>query len=143
MTTREGDPVGLFGFPDHGAAVDFLGRALRELCSAEPNASIALVTPDHHTARIYHEGLDRMDLPRLRLVEDQSFAFAPGIDVVDVGQVKGLEFDYVIVLDASSRSWPDRPHHRRLLHVAATRAIHQLWITWIGDPSPLLADSLT
>lgn len=142
MTTREGDPVGLFGFPDHGAAVDFLGRALRELCAAEPLASIALITPDHHTARLYHEGLDRMDLPRLRLVEDQTFAFAPGIDVVDVAQVKGLEFDYVIVLDASLRSWPDRAHSRRLLHVAATRAIHQLWVTWVGDPSPLLADSL-
>lgn len=138
VTTRDGDPVGLYGFPDHGACVDFLGRALRELMSAEPLAAVALIAPDVGTARLYHAGLDRMELPRLRLVEDQSFAFAPGIDVVDVGQVKGLEFDYVILLDASAAAYPDRPHHRRLLHVAATRAVHQLWVTWVGAPSPML-----
>jgi len=142
LATREGDPVGLHGFPDHGAAVDLLGRAIAELTRAEPLASIAVIAPDHSTARLYHAGFERMELDRLRLVEDQVFAFAPGVDVVDIGQVKGLEFDYVVVVDASARAWPASPHRRRQLHVAATRAIHQLWVTWVGDPSPLLAGSL-
>lgn len=138
LTAREGAPVELFGFPEHGACVEFLGGALRELMRAEPLASVAVITPDEVTSRLYHSGLDRMDVPVLRLVEDQRFAFAPGIDVVDIRQVKGLEFDYVVVVGASSQSYPDRPNARRLLHVAATRAIHQLWVCWTGSPSPLL-----
>ncbi|HND31106.1 MAG TPA: ATP-binding domain-containing protein [Myxococcota bacterium] len=138
LTTRDGPPVEILPFPDHGACVDFLGRALRPLLGREPNASIAIITPTMELARTYFRGLERMELARLRLVEDQTYSFTPGIDVVDVSQVKGLEFDYVVVVEASEEHYPDRPHLRRLLHVAASRAIHQLWFTTVGDPSPLL-----
>lgn len=138
LTARDGAAVELFPFPEHGACVSFIGEALRDLLRSEPLASVAVVTPDEATARMYHEGFDRMDVPMARLVVNQTFAFAPGIDVVDVRQVKGLEFDYVVIVSASARDYPDRPNARRLLHVAATRAIHQLWVTWVGAPSPLL-----
>ena len=138
LTAREGAPVELFGFPEHGACVDFIGTALRDLLRAEPLASVAVVTPDEATSRMYFQGLERMDVPMVRLVEDQSFAFAPGIDIVDGRQVKGLEFDYVVLVGASDGAYPDRPNPRRLLHVAATRAIHHLWVTWVGTASPLL-----
>lgn len=137
-TLREGEPVSVYPFQDHGAAVDFIGQALRALLYAEPLASVAVIAPSETTARMYHAGLERMDVPMLRLVTDQSFAFSPGIDVVDVGQVKGLEFDYVVLVDAGSHAYPDRPAPRRLLHVAATRAIHQLWVTYVGTPSPVI-----
>jgi DNA helicase-2/ATP-dependent DNA helicase PcrA len=74
----------------------------------------------------------------MRLIQNQQFAFAPGIDVVEAAQVKGLEFDYVVIIEASRNFWPDTPHHRRLLHVAATRAIHQLWLTSVSEPSSIL-----
>jgi DNA helicase IV len=61
------------------------------------------------------------------------------VDVTDVASVKGLEFDYVVVPDASLRAYPDTDEARRRLHVAVTRAAHQLWIAAIGTPSPLLA----
>lgn len=138
LALREGDPVELFHFEEVGACVDFLGQALRHLIRAEPLASVAVITPNESVSRMYYEGLDRMDVPLLRLVEDQTFAFAPGIDVVDVAQVKGLEFDYVLLVDVSRQHYPDRPNARRLLHVAATRAIHQLWVMTVGTPSPLL-----
>ncbi len=136
-TVRDGTPVELFAFPEHGACVDFLGHALRDLLRAEPLASVAVLTPDEATSKLYYDGLDQMDLPLLRLVRNQTFAFAPGIDVVDVRQVKGLEFDYVVIVAASASTYPDRPSARRLLHVASTRAIHQLWVTWTDTPSPL------
>ncbi len=141
LAAREGEPVEIFAFAEHGSCVDFVGRALRDLVRAEPLASVAVLAPTPDLARLYHAGFARMDVPRLRLVEDQQFAFAPGVDVVDVAQVKGLEFDYVVVVDASEASYPDRPASRRLLHVAATRAVHQLWVTTIGPPSPLLPES--
>jgi DNA helicase-2/ATP-dependent DNA helicase PcrA len=76
----------------------------------------------------------------VRLIQDQNFAFAAGIDIVDVEQVKGLEFDYVILVQVSASDYPRTPHHQRLLHVAATRAVHQLWMTCVGSVSPLLPE---
>jgi len=58
--------------------------------------------------------------------------------VTEVTQVKGLEFDYVVVLDVDSTNYPDTPAARRALHVAATRAVHQLWMMSVGTPSPLV-----
>ena len=36
------------------------------------------------------------------------FTFEPGVDVTDVDSVKGLEFDYVILPDATARAYPPR-----------------------------------
>ena len=74
----------------------------------------------------------------VRRVEQGRFAFAPGIEVTEIEQAKGLEFDYVVLVDVSAARFPDTPSSRRLLHVAATRAVHQLWICTTADPSPLL-----
>ena len=137
-TNREGPEVELFQFSEHGAAVAFLAQELRRLTLDEPLANIALLTPDAATSQLYASGLQQAELDGVRLVEDQQFAFAAGIDVVEASQVKGLEFDYVVIIDASARHWPDTPHHRRLMHVAATRAVHQLWLTCVGTPSPIL-----
>jgi DNA helicase IV len=79
------------------------------------------------------------DLPEARLVLDGDFSFRPGVDVTDVESVKGLEFDYVIVPDASADTYPATDEARRRLHVAVTRASHQLWIATVGRPSPLVA----
>ncbi|MCB9680214.1 MAG: ATP-binding domain-containing protein [Alphaproteobacteria bacterium] len=142
LTVRTGPPVEVFRFTDDGAAVAFLGDALKALASAEPLANVALITPDAHVAALYHEGLQRAEVPRLRRVTDEDFAFTPGVEVVDVRQVKGLEFDYVVVVEASAAHYPDTPAARRLLHVAATRAIHQLWVTSVGTASPIIRGAL-
>ncbi|MEL6346107.1 MAG: AAA family ATPase [Myxococcota bacterium] len=137
-TVRDGPSVELFEFSDHGACVAFLAEALQELHRTEPLANVALLTPDPSLSSLYARGLDAAEVPEVRLVIDQKFAFAPGIDVVEADQVKGLEFDYVIVIEASARYWPDSPYHRRLMHVAATRAVHQLWLTAVATPSSIL-----
>jgi DNA helicase-2/ATP-dependent DNA helicase PcrA len=59
--------------------------------------------------------------------------------VTDVDNAKGLEFDYVVVPDATASAYPMTPEARRRLHVAVTRASHQLWIVAGGSASPLLA----
>jgi DNA helicase-2/ATP-dependent DNA helicase PcrA len=78
------------------------------------------------------------EVPRLRRVDNQNFTFAPGIEVTEIEQAKGLEFDYVIVVEVSTSSFADTSAARRLLHVAATRAVHQLWLTSVATPSALV-----
>lgn len=136
--TREGPPVEVFPFTDPGAGVAFLAAALRRLADDEPLASVAVLTPDPTFSDLYAEGLDRSEVPRVRKVENGRFAFAPGIEVTEIEQAKGLEFDYVVLVDVSAAHFPDTPSSRRRLHVAATRAVHQLWVFTSADPSPLL-----
>jgi DNA helicase-2/ATP-dependent DNA helicase PcrA len=138
QTVRAGPPVEVFAFTDAGACVAFLGDALRSLVRDEPLASVAVLTPSEAASDLYHRGLAAAEVPVLRRVHDGDFAFAPGVDVTEISQAKGLEFDYVILVDVGRESFPDQPAARRLLHVGATRAVHQLWITSIGPESPLV-----
>jgi DNA helicase IV len=55
-----------------------------------------------------------------------------------VSEVKGLEFDYVVVPDAGAREYPDDAASRRTLYVAVTRARHQVVLACVGEPSVLL-----
>jgi len=135
---RTGAPVETFHFPGVGAAVAFLGEALRELASREPRATVALLARHPEQADRYFEGLRRAEVPALRRVRAQDFGFRPGVEVTDVRQVKGLEFDYVVMLDVNASSYGRDDESRHLLHIGVTRAAYQLWIVVTGDPSPIL-----
>jgi len=141
-TVRNGVPVEMFRFSHMGDAVGFLAESLRALVRAEPKASIALITRYPEQADLYYQGLVNAEVERVRRIADQDFPFRPGIDVTDVRQVKGLEFDYVILLEVSSASYPKDDEARHLLHIAATRAAHQLWVTSTTQPSGLLPQAM-
>jgi DNA helicase II / ATP-dependent DNA helicase PcrA len=142
VATREGAPVDLFTHGHTGDAVATLSEALRDLMQSEPQASVAVITRYPEQADLYYGGLQRAEVPYLRRVAEQDFSFKPGVDVTDVRQVKGLEFDYVVIVEASESSYPDDDEARHLLHIAATRAAHQLWLFVVGRPSPLLPQEL-
>ena len=104
-------------------------------------ASVVLLAPTSEVAGLYYQALENADVPRLSLVRDQRFSFAAGIEITEIADVKGLEFDYVVLLEASAAHYADTPAARRGLLVGATRAIHQLWLTSVATPSPLLRDA--
>jgi DNA helicase-2/ATP-dependent DNA helicase PcrA len=124
--------VALHHFDGMGEAVAFVADALRSLLGREPSASVALISRHPGQADAWHGALQRAEVPSLRRVRRQDFAFSPGVDVTDVAQVKGLEFDYVILLDVNQSSYPDTVESRHLLHIGATRATHQLWLVATG-----------
>jgi len=142
VTVRSGPPVELLRFTEHGACVAYLADALKELASAEPLASVVVLAPSRELSALYARGLITSEVPRVRQVERQDFRFTPGIEVTEIEQVKGLEFDYVILVETSASQFPDTPAARRRLHVGATRAVHQLWLTSVGTPSPIIAGVL-
>ncbi len=138
QASRHGAPVELQRFSDAGQAVGFLGEALRDLARREPMANVAIIARHADQARVYYDGLRKAEIPRLNLVLDQDFSFSPGVEITEVRQVKGLEFDYIVLVEVTAESYPDSEESRHLLHVGATRAAHQLWILVTGRPSPLL-----
>jgi len=140
--TREGAPVELFELSHAGDAAAFLGEALRELTANEPTASVAIIARFPEQADVYYQALVRAEVRGVRRVAEQDFSFKPGIDVTDVRQVKGLEFDYVVLVDVTDNAYPDDDEARHLLHIGATRAAHQLWIITGGRPSSLIPKEL-
>ena len=142
LIAREGAAVGFYNFGDTGEAVAFLAEALRNLIQREPTASVALISRYPQQADVYHDALLIAEVPKLRRVGRQDFSFTPGIDVTDVRQVKGLEFDYVVILDPTSQNYPEVVESRHLLHIAATRAAHQLWMLCSGPVSKLIPDDV-
>ncbi len=142
VATRSGAPVELFSFAHSGDAVAFLAESLRELMMSEPRASLALIARYPEQADVYYHGLEKAEVVNLRRIAEQDFPFKAGIDVTDVRQVKGLEFDYVVLVEVSDASYPADDEARHLLHIAATRAAHQLWVLSAGRPSPNLPEEL-
>lgn len=133
---------------DDAACLEFLNEAqlglwligeLRELQRRDRRASVAVICRSPATAqrltRLLRHAVDA------RLVLDGAFAHESGVNVTTVDQVKGLEFDYVFVPDASKQNYPDQPSSRRALYVAVTRSRHELALGWVARPSPLLAGS--
>ncbi|MFI5308411.1 MAG: HelD family protein [Polyangiales bacterium] len=139
---RHGVPVELFRFAHTGEAVGFLAESLRALTASEPLASIAVITRSEEQAREFAEGLVQAEVPNVRLIAEQDFPFKAGVDVTDVRQVKGLEFDYVVMVEVTAAGYPDDEESRHLLHIGASRAAHQLWILTSEAPSPLLPAAL-
>jgi DNA helicase-2/ATP-dependent DNA helicase PcrA len=151
---RSGAPVEVFSFVDAGEEVAFLADNLRALMAREPQASCAVLLRYPERAKFFYDHLADAEVPRLRLVlpghhsaegdvADDEFSFAPGIDVTTIAKVKGLEYDYVVLVEVTEAMYPDHTAARHLLHIGATRAAHQLWVTTsIDAPSPLLPPSL-
>lgn len=124
--------------PCHTAA--WLGEALGRLVGtgpeADPLASIAVIlrTPEQarHLAKALHYAVP------VHLALGGDFAFKPGVVVTCVAEVKGLEFDVVVLPDAGEGTWPGTADARRGLYVAVTRASHRLVLLAHGPWSPLL-----
>jgi DNA helicase-2/ATP-dependent DNA helicase PcrA len=142
LTTREGPEVELFTFGSPGEAVAWLSDALKELARTEPDANVALVARFGPQAEIYYEGLVRAEVPNVRRVAKQDFTWERGVDVTDVRQTKGLEFDEVVLLETTATSYPTTAQARHAMYVGATRAAHQLWCIASEKASPLVEEAL-
>ena len=61
--------------------------------------------------------------------------------VIPAYLAKGIEFDAVIIYDASQQLYGEE-RVRRLLYTACTRAMHQLALYSVGEPSEFLQHSM-
>ena len=81
--------------------------------------------------------------PSVRYAHNDSFKFEPGVTVTSMRQIKGLEFDAVVVLDPTEGSYPSKGEAgRRWLYTLLTRAKSDLLLMSTGEPSSLLATAI-
>lgn len=136
------DPVGALSFLRASSACHIVARlvdALRALRAEDPGATVAVIARTAGAARSFAQRLGRGVEVHLALRGD--FRFTPGVQVTCVQEVKGLEFDHVVIPDADGPTYPDDPAARRALYVALTRASHEVLLATTADWSPLLGTS--
>ncbi|URN94296.1 MAG: UvrD-helicase domain-containing protein [Candidatus Pristimantibacillus lignocellulolyticus] len=102
----------------------------------EGYTSIAIICKTAHESKLVFERLqDRWKV--LRLVDQETVTFQQGIMVIPAYLAKGVEFDAVMIYDASSTQY-HLERERKLFYTACTRAMHELHLFSFGEPSPFI-----
>ena len=104
---------------------------------AEGFDSIAVITKTAAESREAYESLQTHGGEALRLITKETLAFEKGAMVIPVYLAKGVEFDAVLVYDASPEAY-GRENERKLLYTACTRAMHRLHLYTTGEWSPFV-----
>ncbi|AXF57086.1 RNA polymerase recycling motor HelD [Salicibibacter kimchii] len=76
-----------------------------------------------------------------QLIHEQTSEFKAALLVLPVYLAKGIEFDAVVVSDASAANY-HRERDRYLLYTACTRAMHELYLCTNGELTPFITDSV-
>lgn len=104
---------------------------------AEGFASIAVIAKTAAESREAHESLRIQGREALQLITKETLAFEKGVMVIPVYLAKGIEFDAVLIYNASPAAY-GRDNERKLLYTACTRAMHRLHLYTTGDWSPFV-----
>jgi len=79
----------------------------------------------------------------VNLFDENNVELSNKVTVLPIEYSKGLEFDSVIIADASKNSYPKEDGYAKLLYVAVTRALHELKVYYCSDElTGLIADSI-
>ena len=105
--------------------------------------TIALICKDDQEAeRMYTMLKDESIGINVNRFDDEEFILLSGLTVLPIEYSKGLEFDAVIICDGSKSAYPKEDGYAKLLYVAATRALHELEVCYIGELTGLIADPI-
>lgn len=65
---------------------------------------------------------------QIQLTDSDKSGFSKGVMVLSVPETKGLEFDCVLLWKPDLQGYKENPKLAKLLYVAATRALHELFV---------------
>ena len=111
-----------------------IGGKIEEL-QARGHESIAIICKTQKEANRAYKKLQ--ELVPVHLIRKETNQFVKGITIIPVYLAKGIEFDAVIVYNASEKIY-GYEDDRNVLYTACTRAMHELQIFSLGAESPLL-----
>ena len=132
---REGELPTITVAPDETAA---LARVKAELQrNAADHETTAIIGKDLADCRHLTDVL-KADGVAVTLIQSENQRLAPGVIVVPSFLAKGLEFDAVIVWEASQSRY-SADDERQLLYTICSRAMHRLSLVAIDQLSPLLS----
>ena len=131
---RADEPPAIVSCPDEATYAVALRKAVA--AARDDEGLSAVIAPWKHEAKRLQKLLGD-DAPPL--ADDTASLPAQGVVLITLKLAKGLEFDRVIVPDASERVFPaDDPLSRRRLYTTLSRATRSLVVLAHGELTPLL-----
>lgn len=100
--------------------------------------TIAIICADEEEVKRVTAGLEGK--VTLLSVGPDRMEFTEGVMALSLEYTKGLEFDAVLLFDASAENYPARDGYVKRLYVAATRALHELVVLYRGELTGLIAE---
>ena len=131
---RNGALPVLYKQEDEYASFRLINQLLERLQNAG-HQTIAIICKTQNEADAAYEQLKVKD--DVQLMDKSIYRFTKGILILPAYLAKGIEFDAVILFDASKEKY-GHEHERNLLYTACTRAMHELHILTCGEASPFL-----
>lgn len=133
---RDGLKPSVTRVQDEAARKDWICSRVHSL-QENGHQTIAIITKTAAEAKVAYDQL--RDSLALRLIGSGTITFESGVLVIPAYLAKGVEFDAVILYDASRESY-GHERERKLFYTACTRAMHELHLLYSGEVSPFLAN---
>ncbi len=130
---REGSVPEMVVGQDRGTLVNQAAATLRQ--NHERQETTAVITRTLKEAQWLAAQLKQAGVA-MTVIKTENQRLVAGPIIVPAYLAKGLEFDAVIMWDASAANYHDEAD-RQLVYTICSRAMHQLMITVTGTPSPL------
>jgi DNA helicase-2/ATP-dependent DNA helicase PcrA len=138
---RSGEKVKLIQLNHEQAKIAALVKAVNKLQKGGSINSIAIVGRTEQECAKLHQALAKQGLATTLISAGQR-EYRGGISVVPVYLTKGLEFDAVLIADVDPLHYEQSFQDAKLLYVGCTRALHELWLFYIENASPLITNLL-
>ncbi|MEK8128477.1 UvrD-helicase domain-containing protein [Paenibacillus filicis] len=136
---RSGREVAVTPVPEK-ELIDRLAEEIREFQAGNDNGTLAVLTRTESRSIELHKLLHQAGCGQVHRIGAGQQHYEGGVSVLPVYMSKGLEFDAVIIVDASRKHYEQTAWDAKLLYVGCTRALHELKLFYDGEASLLVAD---
>lgn len=136
---RHGEKVAINRASNDENLANGIASSIREL-HQEGFETIAVICADQKQTLEMSKRLSKT--VDVRIFSEENCEFDSGVTVLPIEYSKGLEFDAVIIADASSEYYPKEDSYAKLLYVASTRALHELRVFYTGELTGLIKDPI-
>jgi DNA helicase II / ATP-dependent DNA helicase PcrA len=131
---RDGQKPELINVEDYRELHQRIVLKVHEL-RGRSHGSIAIICKTAAESEAAFEELQEIE--DLKLLKIGSLEYEQGVVVIPSYLAKGIEFDAVIIYDASANQYGNEKL-RRLFYTACTRAMHELHLFSVGEPTPFI-----
>ncbi|MFS0782818.1 RNA polymerase recycling motor HelD [Bacillus sp. 1P06AnD] len=132
---REGKKPVVVQLPKDGERDQIVLNRIRHFIDCNYQ-TIAVICKTEEESRIAYENLKQME--GVQLMTRSTYSFKKGILILPAYLAKGIEFDAVIIYDASDSAYNDELE-RNLFYTACTRAMHELYLVAAGEATRFLS----
>jgi DNA helicase-2/ATP-dependent DNA helicase PcrA len=136
---RRGEKPLLIKLTDREQLVKRISKDVAAL-QTEGFTSIAIITKTAAEASSAYEALSAEGCSALRLITKLTKIYEQGTQIIPAYLAKGVEFDAVLIYDASSHTY-SKESDRKLLYTACTRAMHRLNLYGTSAWTPFLTEN--